>query len=438
MGSANRNEDANREWAVLASRLIVGDGAPPYQDAVLLVRGDRIVMVGRRKEIQLPPNTTVFDLGDETVLPGFIDTHNHPSLKPIGVEASDYIPGQFYDPDSRLTARAIRNVRIDLLSGVTTLRCMGELNFIDVTLASDIEQGLVAGPHIVPSGPQMAPTGGHHWIPEWSVDGAENVRRAIANYVQHGSKVIKICLLDETPETTSYSDEELSAAVDEAHRQGVPIAAHCTGPWGSSIRGCVKTGIDVIEHAVPLNEQIVGEVAASKTTFSLTPFCYKLHWPRRSEYWEFQDSHARSAKEWMDFNAAAGVEYLEANPEVMTKDRYFGREVFPALEPWMNAVKQAWQAGIPMAVGSDAPHGIYPLNIEFLVDCGIPPLDAIGAGTGMAARVIGIGDVTGTLQPGKRADFISVRGNPLQNIRLLRDINLVVRSGIRYDHLSFQ
>jgi imidazolonepropionase-like amidohydrolase len=426
------------EWAVRAERMIIGDGTSPIQDAVLLLRGDRILAAGPGRTVELSPDIPVIDLGKETLLPGFIDTHNHPSLKPIGSKPSDYIPGQFYDPDARLANRAIRNVRADLLAGVTTLRCVGELSFLDVVLAADIENGLVAGPHVLPSGPRLGPSGGHVWIPEWAVDGPDNIRRAIREYVERGSKIIKLGLLDDGAEKTSYSEAELLAAVDESHRLGVPVAAHCTGLWGSSIRHCLKTGVDVIEHVVPLNEQMVEEISHSKTMLSLTPFVYKLDWPQGSEYWHVQDFYARSAKQWIDFNAEAGKAYLEQHPDTMTVNRNYGREVFPALDPWMNAVKLAWQAGIPMAVGSDCPHGTYALNIEFLVECGIPPLDAIGGGTGMAARVSGIDEVTGTLQAGKRADFISVRGNPLDDITALRDIHMVVRSGTRFDHLSFQ
>ena len=438
MAASSDSNGKSREWAVRAKLAVVGDGKTTIDRAVMLIRGEHLAAVGSERDLKLTPGTEVVDLGDETLLPGFIDTHNHPSLKPIGAVASDYIPSQFYDPDARITARAVHNLRLDLLCGVTTLRCVGELNFIDVVLASDVHHHLVAGPGIIPSGPRLGPTGGHVWIPEWSVDGPENIRRVIKGYVEQGSKLIKIGLLDEEPEKTSYSEAELRAITDESHRLGVPVAAHCTGAWGSSIRACVKTEVDVIEHVTPLNEQIIAEVSRSKTAFSLTPFVYKLGWPQGKDYWDVQDFKARSAKEWMDFNAEAGKAYLKANPKVVTEDRFFGREVFPALEPWMKAVKLAWQAGIPMSVGSDCPHGIFPLNMEFMAECGIPALDAISSGTGMAARVSGIADSTGTLQAGKLADFVSVRGNPLKDITALRDIHLVVRGGIRYDHLSLQ
>jgi imidazolonepropionase-like amidohydrolase len=438
MTQTSKRKHTDREWAVVARRLIVGDGSPPIENAILHIREDRVAAVGDRSKVAISPDVEVMDLGDETLLPGLIDTHNHPSLKPIGFEASDYIPGQFYDPDARVTARALRNMRVDLLSGVTTVRCVGELNFIDVVLSRDVDQGLVAGPHVIPSGPRLAPSGGHVWIPEWSVDGPDNIRRVIKEYVERGSKLIKLGLLDETPEKTSYSDEELLAVVDQAHRLGVQVAAHCTGLWGSSIRHCIKNGVDVIEHVVPLTEQLVEEVARTKTAFSFTPFVYKLNWPQASDYWNVEDHEAKTAKEWIDFNAEAGAAYLEAHPQVMTQDRYFGREVFPALQPWMDSVKKAWQAGIPLAVGSDCPHGTHALNIEFLVECGIPPLDAISAATGAAARVSGIADTAGTLHPGKCADFISVRGNPVKEITALRDMHLIVCGGKRYDHLSFQ
>ena len=427
-----------KKWAVKAARLIDGTGNAPIESPTLVIQGDRIAAVGPASRFQLDSSVEIIDLGKETLLPGLIDTHNHPTLKPIGAgtNASSYL-SQFYDSLPRLTARAIRNLRIDLLGGVTTARVVGELNFLDVSLAAEIEAGTIPGPRLLPSGPRLAPTGGHVWIPEWSVDGPDNLRTAIRDYVSRGARLIKIGLLDETAETTSYSADELHAIVGEAHGLGVPVTAHCTGRWGSSIRLSLAADVDVIEHVTPLNEQIIEEFLKSGAGMSLTPFVYGMAWPQPVEYWQFQDSVARSAKEWMDYNAQKSQAHLEKHPELMTEDQLFGKEVFPALEPWMESVKQAWQAGVPLAVGSDAPHGVLPLNVEFLVRCGISPLGAITAATGVAAKISRLEKVTGTLSPGMQADFISVRGNPLEDIRALRDIDLVVRSGVPFRAMSF-
>lgn len=431
-----RGRNGAQQWAMTADRLIDGSGRPPIEGAALLVKGERIAAVGAKHQVPLAPGLEVFHLPGETILPGFIDTHNHPTLKPVGNELKDYL-SQFYDPDARLTARAIRNLRIDLLSGVTTARVVGELSFIDVSLASDVEAGLVVSPHLLPSGPRLGPTGGHVWIPEWAVDGPDNIRHVVRDYTRRGAKLIKLGLLDETPERTSYSEEELAAAVGEAHELGIPVAAHCTGLWGSSIQQSLKVGVDVIEHVVPLNDQIIEAFMRAKAAMSLTPFVYKLPWPQPAEYWDFEERGAASAREWMDYNAALSDAFINAHPEVTTEDRYYGREVFPALRPWMDAVKRAWKAGVPIAIGSDAPHGAFPLNVEFLVDCGLSPLEAITAATGIAAQVSCIADETGTLVPDKRADFISLRGNPLEDIRAVRDVHFIVRNGLRYENLSF-
>jgi imidazolonepropionase-like amidohydrolase len=428
--------EQDQQWAVSADLLIDGTGAPPIAHAILVIRNGRIEAVGERNKVELQPGTKVYNYPKETILPGLIDAHNHPTLKPIGLEFKDY-KGQFYDPDARLATRSTRNLRVDLLSGVTTIRVVGELNFVEVILGEEIRNGIILGPKIIPSGPRLGPTGGHVWIKEWSVDRPENIRQTIREYVAKGSRIIKLGLLDENPRDTSYSDEELSAAVEEAHSLGVPVAAHCTGEWGSSILHCLTNGIDVIEHVVPLNKDIIEQVKKTNTAFSLTPFVYKVAQPQPAEYWHYQDFEASSAKDWMDYNMAVSKKFLESNPDIMTKDRYFGREVFPALIPWMAAVREAWEAGITICVGSDAPHGVFALNVEFLVDCGIPPLGAITAATGVAARVCRIDDLTGTLVPGKVADFISVRGNPLDRIEALRDVDLIVKDGILYDNLSF-
>jgi imidazolonepropionase-like amidohydrolase len=432
----SKQADQGSEWAVSADRIIDGTGAPAISDAILIVRDGRIKEIGKRDKVKLPSNVKVTHYRNETILPGLIDSHNHPTLKPIGAVFADYM-GQFYDPDARLTARSARNLRIDFLSGVTTIRVVGELNFVDVILEKEVRDGIIPGPKIIPSGPRLGPTGGHVWIKEWAVDGAENIRKAIQDYVSKGSRIIKLGLLDDGPDKTSYSDEELSAAVSEAHKLGVPVAAHCTGEYGSSIICSLRAGVDAIEHVVPLNKRMIERFKKTKVALSLTPFCYKLAQPQPASYYHYQDFEAKSAKDWMDHNAEISSEFLESNPDVITKDRMFGREVFPALQPFMDAVKEAWEAGVTICVGSDAPHGVFPLNIEFLVDCGIPPLAAITAATGVAARVCRIDNLTGTLTLGKAADFISVRGNPLERIDALRDINLIVRDGVRYEGLSF-
>ncbi len=432
----SKQVDNDSEWAVSADQIIDGTGAPAISDAILIVRDGRIKEIGKRDKLKLPANVKVTHYPKETILPGLIDSHNHPTLKPIGAVFADYM-GQFYDPDARLTARSARNLRIDLLSGVTTIRVVGELNFVDVILEKEVRDGIIPGPNIIPSGPRLGPTGGHVWIKEWAVDGPENIRKAIREYVSKGSRIIKLGLLDDGPDKTSYSDEELSAAVSEAHKLGVPVAVHCTGEYGSSIICSLKAGVDAIEHVVPLNKRMIEHFRKTKVALSLTPFCYMLAQPQPAEYYHYQDFEAKSAKDWMDHNAEISREFLKSNPEVITKDRHFGREVFPALQPFMEAVRDAWEAGITICVGSDAPHGVFPLNIEFLVSCGIPSLAAITAATGVAARVCQIDGSTGTLEPGKAADFISVRGNPLERIEALRNINLIVRDGVRYEGLSF-
>src|SRR5215472_6927416 len=158
---ANRT-DSGTEWAVSADRIIDATGAPAITDAILIVRDGRIKEIGKRDKIKPPASVKVTHYPNETILPGLIDSHNHPTLKPIGTVFADYA-GQFYDPDARITARSARNLRLDLLSGVTTIRVVGELNFVDVILEKEVHDGTIPGPNVIPSGPRLGPTGGHVW-----------------------------------------------------------------------------------------------------------------------------------------------------------------------------------------------------------------------------------------------------------------------------------
>jgi imidazolonepropionase-like amidohydrolase len=162
------------------------------------------------------------------------------------------------------------------------------------------------------------------------------------------------------------------------------------------------------------------------------------------------DRGVSSAEEWMDYLDEQIADYLEANPDALTQDRPFvspvsdteprraSRDIFEALDKIKREYRRAHELGLPFSLGLDARYGGQAWQLQFLVEAGIPPMDAIRASTSVAATLIGYGDRLGTIESGKLADLMSVEGNPLEDISAMRRVRLIMKDGVRYDTLSWR
>jgi imidazolonepropionase-like amidohydrolase len=360
----------------------------------------------------------VIELGDVTLLPGLMDMEVNLLLG--GPDHASPLNAVQDDPAVR-TLRAVANARRTLWAGFTTVRNLGLFIqtgglLLDVALKKAIDLGWIDGPRVVPAGHAITPTGGHldptmfqafapHIMPltveEGIANGISEVRKAVRYQIKHGAEVIKVCASGGVMSHTGpagaqqYSDEELAAIADEAHRAGLKVAAHAHGDDG--IRAAVEAGFDCIEHGSLMSDATL-ELFIDRGTF-LVATTY----------------------------LADGMDVSHAAPELQAK----AAEVFPRAR---ETIKKAIERGARVACGTDAPaipHGRNAKELLALVDRGMTPLQAIRAATTVSAELIDAAD-RGRLEAGLLADVIAVPGDPLADIGVTEDVRFVMKGGEVY------
>lgn len=396
-----------------AARLLDIDAGELVEPGEVLVADGRIAEVGR--PARLPEGTVVRDLGDVTLLPGLMDMEVNLFLGGPD-HRSPLIPVQ-EDPALR-TLRAVANARRTLRRGYTTVRNLGLFVqtggvLLDVALKKAIDLGWTEGPRIVPAGHAIAPTGGHLdptmfqafapgvlplTVEEGIANGVAEVRKAVRYQIKYGAGVIKVCASNGVMSHTGpagaqqYSDEELRAIVDEAHRAGVKVAAHCMGD--SAIRAAVEAGIDCIEHGFLASDATLDLMVERGTFLVATTYLTE------------------------------GMNTAHADPALQAK----AADVFPRAR---DSTSHAIRRGVKVALGTDAPaipHGRGALELLALVERGMRPLQALRAATTVAAELIGADD-RGRLRTGLLADVIAVPGDPLADISVTERVCFVMKGG---------
>ncbi|MGW1741215.1 amidohydrolase family protein [Nocardia sp. NPDC001965] len=400
-----------------AARWIDIDAGQVRSPAVIVVRDGLIEAVNPP---EIPADATTVDLGDRTVLPGLMDMEIN--LLIGGPENPSGLPNPMHgvqdDPVYR-TLRGTVNARATLMAGFTTVRNLGLMvktggYLLDVDLGRAIENGWFPGPRVVSAGHAITPTGGHldptmfqklapHIMPmsvqEGMADGVPAVRAATRYQIKYGAGVIKISASggvmshSTAPGTQQYSDEELAAIVDEAHRAGIKVAAHAHGDAG--IRACIRAGVDCIEHGSLAGDDTV-QMMVDHGTF-LVPTSY----------------------------LSEGLDTSKAPPALRRK----AEQVFPKAR---RMLAKAIEAGVKIACGTDAPavpHGQNAKELWALVDRGMTPMQALRAATVTSAELIDAED-RGRLAPGLLADIIAVPGDPARDITALETVDFVMKDGV--------
>jgi imidazolonepropionase-like amidohydrolase len=381
----------------------------------VVIAGNRIESVGTGT-VAAPPDARVIDLGDATLLPGFIDVHTHLTSD---AGSGGYEGLGISVPRSALTGA--KNARLTLLAGFTTVRNVGAEGYADVALRDAINAGDVIGPRMQASGPPLGITGGHcdsnllapefHYSAEGAADGVEAVMHRVREEIKYGADVIKFCASGgvfskgDNPLLEQYSPVEMQALIAESHRLGRKVATHAHSAL--AIKDAVLAGVDSIEHGIFLDQE--GIVLMKEHGTFLVPTSYPLFW---------FDEHAPS---------------MHMPPWVMEKAAI----IIPAAKKNMAV---AFRNGVRVALGTDAgvyPHGQNGGEFWSMVELGLTPVQALQAGTVNAAELMGWGDRVGVVRKGMLADIVAVKGNPLNDVRLLQHVQFVMKDGVIYkDEIS--
>jgi len=367
------------------ANVIDGVSSEPIRDAMVVVRDGRIESLSPAAAA-IPAGATVFDLQGRWLLPGYVDAHAHV-------------------PDMAAARRA-------LLSGTTTLRDLGVNHFADIGIRELNHAGVVDMPDIVAAGYHVRPHPADEFFLDFpkfqdlmaGVQGPENVRRMVRALAERGVNVIKIMateragLPDTDPRKRVFTDEELAAAVDEARKAGLGVAAHAHGDAGA--RAAVVAGVRSIEHGTYLSDTTL-KMMKERGTYLV---------PTIATVIDLIDPEG-------DYD----------NPILSMR----GKAMLPRVR---EMAAHAWKMGVKIVAGTDTgylPQSTrrIPDEILELVGIGMPPMDAIKAGTSMAAECLGIEKRTGAIHPGLEADLIVVDRNPLEDVNALRDVLFVMNNG---------
>jgi imidazolonepropionase-like amidohydrolase len=411
------------ERIVLADvTLIDGTGREPVEDAVVVVEGAAIVDVGRGAEVKRNPDAVVIEASGTTVMPGVVDTHCH-----LGGNSHVDEDSWVLEPDTFQAIASVAQAGALLRHGVTSAR---DISANGTHLRKAIKDGLIAGPRIVPCWRGLSRRGGHgdaSGVPPglvrtshpWGIvaDGVDEVRRIAREVIKNGSLCIKVWasgggLHENEPEDAQhYSFEELQVIVEEANYARIPVAAHCE--CASAARDAAKAGVWSIEHGEELDDETI-ELMARRGT-SLNPTITLL-------------------TQWLQWSSAFGGPYgnpyIPGGGEIPTDADALVKLHHERLSANLMAAKSA---GVRIGVGSDSfctgltPYGEQTVNeVRALVSAGMTEMEAIVAATRSGAEILRIEDVTGTLEPGMSADLLVLRGNPLEDIDLIDEQNMLL------------
>ena len=379
---------------IKCGRCIDGTGTPALENAVVVIEESKIVEVGEEGEVDIPRGIDVeeIDCSGMTVLPGLIDSHVH-----LALGAGDYYEEMFSNSDAHQLICGVINARSILDAGITTVKDCGARNRVAFDLREASERGLIETPRLLLSGRSITMTGGHFYFCNAVADGYEEVRKTARGLLKEGADFIKVMASGggtrgTDPGRPSYSVEELRGAVEVAHRAGKTVSVHCHAT--EAIINAIEAEVDVIEH------------------------CSFLESDGKRLRHRFREDVAQEI-------AKKGI-YVDHVLPVFAQDIERLKWGFENLEGLR-------EQGVKILAGSDDLFldwmGSLPLTLELMVRGGMSPMEAIQTATSRAAKAMKAEERIGTLEKGKEADLIAVEGNPLEDMKALVSVRMVMKGG---------
>jgi imidazolonepropionase-like amidohydrolase len=410
-----QEKKTGKSYVLKAARMFDGKSDTLTTPGLVVVQDGKIVGVGANAAV--PDSAETIDLGDATLLPGFIDAHTHLTM----MYREDYTKAMLdslQKPIPEMALDASVNARVTLMAGFTTVRDVGSSNYLDAGLRNAINRGVVPGPRMLVAVHAIGATGGHcdetgfregaigkETGPEDGVvNGPDEARRAVRLAHKYGATVIKTCAtggvlsLADAVDTPQLTQAELDALVDEARALRLKTAAHAHGAEGA--KRAIRAGIDSIEHGSFLDDEDLNLMKQKGTYYVPT------------------------------LMAVQGL------TEQIQKGVAIPPAIRPKAEAAIAAIHQTFQRalakGVKIGLGTDAavyPHGRNAEEFHQMVDLGMKPIAALKAGTSADADLLGLSDKIGTLESGKLADIVAVPGNPAENIRQTEHVFFVMKEG---------
>jgi imidazolonepropionase-like amidohydrolase len=396
---------------VTAARMLDVKTGRYLEEPVIVITDGRIAsVVGRNGgRPNIPEGARRIDLPGMTILPGLIDMHVHLTSTPLinGYDRLEY-------SDAFWPTLGVPNARSMLEAGFTTVRSVGAEDYGDVAIRQGVDRGYYPGPRVIAAGPAFGPTGGHcdtNDLPpslqfrtgEQGVNGPAEVRARVRELRRRGAQLIKICATggvfssNTEPGAQQMGEDEIRAAVDEAHMLGLRVAAHAHGTDG--IKTAIRAGVDTIEHASFLDAEAIRMARERGTWLSMDIY--------NTEY-TLSEGERNGVRQ----------ENLDKERQVGTRQR--------------ESFRQSVRGGARHVFGTDAgvyPHGTGARQFRVMVQFGMTPIQAIRTATVNAAEALGREADVGALEVGRFGDLVAVAGDPLADVSLLENVAVVVKGG---------
>jgi imidazolonepropionase-like amidohydrolase len=404
---------AHAATIIHAGRFIDGRGGPAQAEMSIVIDGGKISRIAKGY-IAGQESDRVVKLVNHTVLPGFMDMHTHL----MSQHSKDSYTERFFMDQADYALRSTTYARATLMAGFTTVRELGDNGVNGIALRKAISNGWVPGPRIFTAGKSIATTGGHAdptnalrgdfrrdpGPVEGVINGVDDARKAVRQRYKDGADLIKLTAtggvlsLAASGHNPQFTDDELQAIVQIAHDYNMTIAVHAHGTEG--IRRAVVAGVDSIEHGTFMTDETIALMKEKGTWW--VPTCMAAEWV------------GEKAKEPGYF------------PEIVRPKAVAVSEAFKG------TFAKAYKSGVKIAFGTDSgvsPHGQNAHEFELMVEGGMSPMEAIQTATLNAAKLLKIDDRLGTLEESKIADIIAVEGNPLTDIKTLKNVMFVMKEG---------